>query len=87
MGKYPRHSRDRSWLPGWFKVSLLVLAMPIVLKLLQVQVFVEVSHDGVSYLAGLTEAKTYLIPLGLLLVYILGGWAWKEFFGSRDPDN
>lgn len=87
MEKHPRPQRNRNRLPGWFKACLLVLALLILLKILQLQVFIEVSRDGVPYLAGLTEAETYVIPLGLLLVYILGSWAWNKYSGSGDDDN
>lgn len=87
MEKNPRPGRNAGWLPGWFKACLLILAVLILLKILRLQVFIEVSHEGVPYLAGLTEAETYLIPLGLLLVYILGSWAWNRFFGGRKLDE
>jgi len=79
-----RHSPPGGWMPGWFKACLVVLAVLILLRILQLQVFIEVSLDGIPYLTGLTELETYLIPLGLLLLYILGSWIWKRVFGSRD---
>lgn len=79
-----RHSPQGGWMPGWFKACLVVLAVLILLKVLQLQVFVEISIAGIPYLTGLTELETYSIPLGLLLLYILGSWIWKRVFPSRD---
>ena len=76
------HGKSGRWLPTWFKLSIVVIAALILLKVLQLRIFVEVSFDGVPYLASLTDMKTYFILLGLLLVYILGSWAWNRFFDS-----
>ena len=69
-------------LPTWFQVSAAVVVAVIVLEALQVRIFVEVSFDGVPYFASLTDIRTWFVPLGLLLVYILGSWAWNRYFGS-----
>ncbi len=80
-------SSARNWLPGWFKACLVALVVLIILKVLQLQVFIEISHDGVPLVTGLTDIETYLIPLGLLLVYILWSWAWKKWFDSRGGEG
>lgn len=90
MDKLPRRtpgSSARGWLPGWFRTCLVALVVLIILKVLQLQVFIEISHDGVPFVTGLTDIETYLIPLGLLLVYILSSWAWKKWFGSRGGEG
>lgn len=90
MDKLPRQtpgSSDRSWLPGWFKACMVALVVLIILKVLQLQVFVEISHDGVPFVTGLTDIEIYLIPLGLLLVYLLWSSAWKKWFGSRGGEG
>ena len=73
---------NKPLLPTWFMVSAAIVVALIVLKALQVRVFVEFSFDGVPYLASLTDIRIYFVPLGLLLVYILGSWAWNRYFGS-----
>ena len=80
-------SRQSRRLPGWFKACLVVLVGLIILKAMQLQVFIEVSHAGVPFVAGVTELETYLLALGLLLVYILLNWAWKKVFPPRDADG
>ncbi len=76
-------ARNAGFLPTWFKLCAAVLVVLVTLKALQLQVFIEVSLDGIPYLAALTEVETYFIPLGLLLIYILASWIWNRFFGSR----
>lgn len=69
-------------MPTWFKVSAAVVVVLIVLKVLRVRILVEISYDGMPFLAPLTDIKSYFLPLGLLLVYILGSWVWNRYFGS-----
>ena len=71
-------------LPRWFKICVLILALLAVFRILQLQVFVEITYEGRPFLAALTELETYLVPLGLLLLYILLSWVWDRWFGSRD---
>ena len=87
MSKFsPKRSEDRGkqgqFLPAWFILSVAVIAVLIVFKVLQLRIFVELSLGGESYLASLTDMNIWFTALGLLLVYILGSWAWKCFFGS-----
>ncbi|MDH3388566.1 MAG: hypothetical protein OEN02_11730, partial [Gammaproteobacteria bacterium] len=79
----PGKNRSGKWLPTWFKVSVSILAALIVLKALGLQVFVEVSFDGIPFLASLTDLEIYLVLLGILLVYILITWLWNRLFGPR----
>ena len=78
-----RETPKTKLLPTWFKLCALVLVVLIMLKVLQLQVFIEISFDGIPYLTPLTEIETYFIPLGLLLIYILWNWVWSRFFRSR----
>ena len=71
-------------LPTWFKVCAAVLVVLIVLKALRLEVFIEIQFDGIPYLTALTAIETWFIPLGLLLIYILGNWLWSKFFDSRE---
>ncbi len=81
-----RETRDKSrssrTLPTWFKVSVGVLVVLVVLKALDLEVFLEIEYDGEPFLAGLTELETYLIPLGLLGVYFVCAWLWHTLFRS-----
>jgi hypothetical protein len=76
--------KTRKWLPIWFKLAVLVLIGLIVSKTLGLQVFVEVTYDGIPFLAALTDVRIYLVPLLLILIYILSVWIWKKLFGPRD---
>ena len=71
-------------MPTWFKLFALALVGLIISKVLGLQVFLEVTYDGIPFLARLTDVRTYFIPLFLILVYILIAWSWKQFFGTRD---
>ena len=71
------------WLPIWFKLAAIILIGLTISKALRLQVFVEVSYDGIPFLAALTDIGTYFIPLLSILIYILSAWIWKRFFGSR----
>ena len=86
MDKNSRHRRKahKPFLPTWFKLCLVVLVALIGIKLLSLQVFVQFELDGIPYRASLTEFETYLIPLGLLLIYIILNWIWGRAFGSDD---
>jgi hypothetical protein len=81
------HSDDSrassKWLPAWFKLSVGILIGLIILKALDLQVFVQIDYDGNAFLTALTEIETYYLPLGLLLVYFLLSWVWSQFFGSK----
>ena len=76
--------KPRRMLPAWFKVSIALIIVLIVLETLQLRIFVEVSFDGVPYLASLTDMRIWFGALGLLLVYILASWAWNRYFGSAN---
>jgi len=73
-----------SWLPGWFKIAVIILTALIMLKVLGLEVFIEIDYGDEPLIAGLTEAETYFIPLGLLLVYFVVAWLWKLLFGRKD---
>lgn len=66
----------------WFKIFSILLLALIVARLFGLQIFVEIEFDGEPIQAALTSIETYLIPLGLVLVYFLLAWAWHRFFGS-----
>jgi len=70
------------WVPTWFLLFAIALLGLIASKLLGLEVFVEVTFDGIPFVAGLTEVKTYVIPLLLVLIYILFAWLWKKIFRS-----
>ena len=72
------------WTPVWFRISVFILLILITVKILGLQVFIEVSFEGKPFLAALTEIETYIVPLLLLLLYILSVWIWKKIFGRRD---
>ena len=76
----------KSGIPLWFKLFALLLAGLLILKLLGLRVVVEVSYDGVPFLAALTDARIYFVPLFLILVYILLSWVWRKLFGPRDQE-
>ena len=80
----PYFSKTGKRLPVWFKLAVIVLIGLIISKVLGLQVFVEVTFDGIPFLAALTDARIYLIPLLLILIYILSVWIWKKLFGPRD---
>ena len=69
-------------LPAWFKICALVLIVLVVMKLSELQVFIQFELDGIPYRAGLTEIETYYVPLGLVLVYIILSWVWNRLFGA-----
>lgn len=71
-------------MPRWFVIWAGILVVLIILKSLGLQVYIEFEYDGEPFIAGLTELKTYLIPLGLIGIYFLGCWLWDKFFGSRN---
>ena len=79
-----RAPREKPYLPVWFVFCATALVVLIVLKSLQLQVFLEIQLDGIPYLTELTEIETYFIPLGLLLAYIIWNWIWRSFLGSRE---
>ena len=80
----PGKSRHGNGIPTWFKVSVLVLVALIGLKNLGLQVYVEVSFDGVPFVTSLMDVDIYLVLLGILLVYILARWLWNRFSGPTD---
>ena len=84
--KQPRRRapRKKFFLPVWFKVCAAVLFVLVLVKSLQLQVFLEIQFDGIPHLTALTEIETWFIPLGLLLLYILWNWLWSRLFGSRE---
>ena len=83
--RLPRRAPGKkSFLPAWFRACAVALLLLIVLKALQLEVFLEIQLGGVPYLTALTETETWFIPLGLLLIYILWNWLWRRFFGSRE---
>ncbi len=71
-------------LPGWFKLAALVLIGLVIMKATGLEVFVEVTYDGIPFLTTLTDARIYFAPLLLVLIYILSVWIWKKFFDSSD---
>lgn len=75
-------SKSGKGLPTWFKLAALFLVGLIIMKATGLEVFVEVTYDGIPFLAALTDAKIYFVPLLLVLIYILLSWIWKNFFGS-----
>ena len=80
----PGTRKTGKWMPTWFKLFALALVGLIISKVVGLQVFVEVTYDGIPFLARLTDVKTYFIPLLLILGCILIAWAWKQFFRTRD---
>ena len=76
----------KTGLPLWFKLFAMLLAGLVILKLSGLQVVIEISYDGIPFLAALTDARIYFVPLFLILVYILLAWVWKKLSGPRDPD-
>ncbi len=84
MDRLPDSGKGKksSGIPFWFKLFALVLAGLVTAKMLGLEVFVEVTYDGVPFLAALTDVRLYFAPLLLVLIYILAAWAWKKIFGS-----
>jgi len=87
----PDHERGPSPGPGarnrittWVKICVFILVVLIGLKLLGVQIFVRIDFDDKPMLAALTEIETYYLPLGLLLLYLLGAWIWERLLGPKD---
>jgi len=80
----PGSRKTGKGVPAWFKLFTLALVGLVISKMLGLQVFVEVTYDGIPFLARLTEVKIYLIPLFLILIYILIAWAWKQFFSPGE---
>ena len=83
-----RRSPPRNLAPSrittWVKICAAILAALIVLKWLDLQVFVRLDFDDEPVFAALTEIETYYIPLGLLLVYLVIAWLWDLYFGPKD---
>ena len=77
-----RKQKNSGAIPLWFKLFAMALAGLVAAKMLGLEVFVEVSYDGVPFLAALTDIRLYFVPLLLVLIYILSAWIWKKFFGS-----
>ncbi|MCP4388306.1 MAG: hypothetical protein GY802_08420 [Gammaproteobacteria bacterium] len=65
-------------------MAALVLIGLVIMKATGLEVFVEVTYDGIPFLATLTDARIYFAPLLLVLIYILSVWIWKKFFDSSD---
>jgi len=74
----------RNRFTSWVKICVFVLVVLIGLKLLGVQIFIEVNFGDKTILAALTEIETYYIPLGLLLVFLVVAWLWELYFGPSD---
>ncbi|MDH3763090.1 MAG: hypothetical protein OEU50_19105 [Gammaproteobacteria bacterium] len=72
-------------LPIWFKLAALILPGLIALKAIGIEVLVELTYDGIPFIAALTDIRIYFVPLLLILIYILSAWIWKNFSGSGDP--
>ncbi len=71
------------WLISWFKICAGVLIALILLRAAGLEILVEVELDDEPLLAKLTELETWLLPLGLVFVYLLLAWLWDRLFGSR----
>ena len=74
----------RSRITTWVKICVFILVVLIGLKLLGVQIFIEVEFGEKPILAALTEIETYYLPLGLLFFYLLAKWLWDRFLGPKD---
>ncbi len=80
----PAENKSGRGVPGWFKLAVLVLVGLIIMKTTGLEVFIEVTYDGIPFLGALTDVRIYFVPLLLVLIYILLTWIWKKFFGSSD---
>ncbi len=74
----------KKWIPAWFKVCVVILFILIVLKIMGLQILVEIDFDGKPIITALTDIETYFIPLGLLLVYFVATGIWGKIFNSKD---
>ena len=66
-----KQSGNKNGLPLWFKLFALVLVGLVISRLLGMQVFVEISYDGLPFFASLTDVRIYFLPLFLILLYIM----------------
>jgi len=83
-GQGPAASKSARGLPGWFKLAVMVLLGLIIMKATGLEVFIEVTYDGIPFIGALTDVRIYFVPLLLVLIYILLSWIWKKLFGSSD---
>ena len=81
-----RRAVKKGGIPLWFKLFALVLAGLVIAKLMGLQVVIEISYDGMPFLAALTDARFYFLPLFLILCYILLTWVWKKLSARPDQD-
>lgn len=70
-------------IPLWFKLFAAALSGLLLAKLLGMQIVIEINYGGRPYLAALTDAGLYFVPLMLVLPYILWCWIRDGFFRSR----
>ncbi len=74
----------RSWLASWLKVCVAVLVSLILMRALGLEIQLEIELGEEPMLASLTELETWILPLGLVFLYLLLAWLWERFFGSRE---
>ena len=73
----------RHWLVSWFKICAAVLVILILLRATGLEIMLEIELGDQPRLAKLDELETWLLPLGLALVYLLLAGLWDRWFGSR----
>ena len=72
------------WLTHWLKICVALLAALILLRAIGLEIQLEIELGEEPLLASLNELETWILPLGLVLIYLLLAWLWERFFGSRE---
>ncbi len=72
------------WLANWLKICVALLAALILLRASGLEIQLEIELGEEPLLASLTELDTWLLPLGLVFIYLLLAWLWECFIGSRE---
>ena len=75
---------QRHWLVSWLRICAAILVTLILLRAAGLEILVEIELGDEPLLAKLTELETWLLPLGLVFVYLLLAWLWDRFAGSRE---
>ena len=76
--------KRRHWLASWLKICAALLIALILLRAAGLEILLEIELGDEPLLARLNELETWLLPLGLVFLYLLLAWLWDRWFGSRE---